>query len=86
MPENNVNQVSVSGDRVTDGSIDRVPEEIVELLNEYKEIITDDIPNGLPPVRSIIHCIDLIVVQLSSSSFSIKGSSTCLFPLAQMVY
>ena len=37
-----------------------MPEEIVGLLNEYKDIITDDIPNGLPPVRSISHCIDLI--------------------------
>ena len=50
----------VSGDRVTDGSIVRVPEEISEFLNEYKDIIVDDIPNGLPPVRSISHCMDLI--------------------------
>ena len=50
----------VSGDLVTNGSIDRVPEEITELLNEYKDIIADDIPNGLPPVKSISHCIDLI--------------------------
>ena len=42
------------------GSIDRVPEEIVEFLNEYKEIVAKDIPNGLPPVRSISHCMDLI--------------------------
>ena len=38
----------------------QVPEEIVELLNEYKEIIPEDIPNGLTPVRSISHCMDLI--------------------------
>ena len=37
---------------------DQVSEEIVELLNEYKDIIVDDIPNGLPPVRSISNCID----------------------------
>ena len=37
-----------------------MPKEIVELLNEYKDIIDDDIPNGLAPVRSIIHCMDLI--------------------------
>ena len=37
-----------------------MPEEIAELLNEYKDIITDDIPDGLPPIRSISHCIDLI--------------------------
>ena len=37
-----------------------MPEEIVELLNEYKDIIADYIPNGLPPLRSISHCMDLI--------------------------
>ena len=37
-----------------------MPEEIVELLNEYKDIVAEDIPDGLPPVRSISHCIDMI--------------------------
>ena len=44
---------------ITD-SDSRVPEEIIELLNEYKDIIADDLPDGLPPVRSISHCMDLI--------------------------
>ena len=35
-------------------------EETTEVLNEYKDIVADDIPNGLPLVRSISHCIDLI--------------------------
>ena len=39
---------------------DRVPVEIKRLLEEYKEIVTKDIPNGLPPIRSISHCMDLI--------------------------
>ena len=38
-----------------------MPEEIVELLNKYKDIIANDIPDGLRPVRSIIHCMDLIL-------------------------
>ena len=59
VPENSVNRVPVSGDRVIDGSIERVPEEIVEFL-KYKDIIADDIPNGLHLVRSISHCMDLI--------------------------
>ena len=50
----------VSGDRVTDGSIDQVPKEIAEFLNEYKDIIVDDLPDGLPPVKIISHCMDLI--------------------------
>ena len=42
------------------GSDDRVPVEIKRLLEEYKEIVTKNIPNGLPLVRSISHCMDLI--------------------------
>jgi len=45
---------------VTTGSIDLVPQEIVELLNEYKEIVAKDIHDGLPLIRSISHCMDLI--------------------------
>ena len=39
----------------------RVPVEIIELLNEHKDIIASDILDGLPPVRSISHCMDLIL-------------------------
>ena len=46
--------------RVTTNSGSRIPEEIIELLNEYKNIVAKDIPDGLPLVRSISHCIDLI--------------------------
>ena len=35
--------------------------EIAKLLDEYKDIVANDIPDGLPPVRSIIHCMDLIL-------------------------
>ena len=38
-----------------------MPKEIAELLNEYKEIVAKDIPDGLPPVRSISLCMDLIL-------------------------
>lgn len=34
--------------------------EIIELLNAYKDIVAKDIPDGLPPVRSRSHCMDLI--------------------------
>ena len=30
------------------------------MLEEYKEIVTKDILDGLPPMRSISHCMDLI--------------------------
>ena len=39
---------------------DRMTGEIEELLNKYKDIVAEDIPNGLPPMRSIIHYMDLI--------------------------
>jgi hypothetical protein len=34
--------------------------EIQKLLEEYVDIVVDDLPNELPPVRSISHHIDLI--------------------------
>ena len=37
-----------------------MPVEIKRLLDEYEEIIVEDIPDGLPPMRSISHYIDLI--------------------------
>lgn len=35
-------------------------EEIKVLLIEYGDIISTDVPDGLPPMRSINHCMDLI--------------------------
>ena len=43
-----------------DYSNDQVPIEIKRFLEEYKEILTKDILDGLPPMRSISHCMDLI--------------------------
>ena len=37
-----------------------MPEEIAELLNEYKDTIVDEVLDGLSPARSISHCMDLI--------------------------
>ena len=34
---------------------------IIELLNKYKDIFVEDIHDGLPLVRSISHCMDLIL-------------------------
>ena len=39
----------------------QVPKEIVKFINEYIDIVAEDIPDGLPPVRSISHCMDLIL-------------------------
>ena len=45
---------------ISEACNDRLLEEIAKLQNEYKEIVAEEIPNGLPPVRSISHCMDLI--------------------------
>jgi len=45
---------------ITNTRIDELPAEIHKLLEEYVDIIVDDFPNELPPIRSISHHIDLI--------------------------
>jgi hypothetical protein len=42
------------------GKMSFVSPEIQPLLNEFKDIVGDDLPSGLPPLRSISHKIDLI--------------------------
>ena len=46
--------------RAENDDIDWVPIEIERLLDEYKEIIEEDIADGLLLVRSISHCMDFI--------------------------
>jgi hypothetical protein len=45
---------------LTSTKIDDLPEEIQELLEEFADIIVDELPCSLPPIRSISHHIDLI--------------------------
>lgn len=45
------------------------PLERKELLIEFQDIILDNVPNGLPPIRSISHYVDLI----SGAIFSNKA-------------
>ena len=40
--------------------IDDLPEEIQELLGEFADIVVDELPCLLPPIRSISHHIDII--------------------------
>ena len=41
--------------------IEEVPIEVVELLKEFPDIVSDNVPDGLPPVRKISHQMDLIL-------------------------
>ena len=45
---------------LTSTNLDDLPEEIKTLLNDFSDIIVDELPNALPPIRSISHHIDLI--------------------------
>ena len=49
--------------------INSMPLEIQPLLNEFKEIVVDDLLVGLPPLRTISHQIDLML----GSSFPNKS-------------
>jgi hypothetical protein len=46
---------------LTNTRIDDLPEEIQELLEEFVDIVVDEIPCSLPPIKSISHHIDLIL-------------------------
>jgi hypothetical protein len=41
-------------------SMDDFTKEIQELLDNFSDIVVDELPNSLPPIRSISHHIDLI--------------------------
>jgi len=45
---------------LTSTNLDDLPKEIKTLLNDFADITMDELPNALPPIRSISHHIDLI--------------------------
>jgi hypothetical protein len=45
---------------LTNTRVDDLPEEIQELLEEFADIIVDELPHSLPPITSVSHHIDLI--------------------------
>jgi hypothetical protein len=46
---------------LTSTSVNDLPEEVQELLDNFVDIVVDELPNSLPPIRSISHHIDLIL-------------------------
>jgi hypothetical protein len=46
---------------LTSTSMDDLPEEIQELLENFVDIVVDELPSSFPPIRSINHHIDLIL-------------------------
>jgi hypothetical protein len=55
---------------LTSTRVDDLPEEVQELLEEFVDIVVDELPRLLPPIRSISHQIDLI----PGASFPNKAS------------
>jgi hypothetical protein len=45
---------------LTSTRVDDLPKEIQELLEEFADIVVDELPCSLPPIRSVSHHIDLI--------------------------
>ena len=45
---------------LTSTRVDDLPEEIQKLLEEFVDIVVDELPRSLPPIRSIIHHVDLV--------------------------
>ncbi|GKV50416.1 hypothetical protein SLEP1_g57119 [Rubroshorea leprosula] len=39
---------------------DSLPSAVESLLQDFKDVFPDDVPNGLPPIRGIEHQIDFI--------------------------
>jgi hypothetical protein len=46
---------------LTSTSMEDMPKEFQELLDNFVDIVVDELPNSLPPIRSISHHIDLIL-------------------------
>jgi hypothetical protein len=52
---------------LTSTSMEDLPEEVQELLDNFADIVVDELPNSFPPIISIIHHIDLIPGESPSS-------------------
>ena len=37
-----------------------IPSVVISLLQEFDDVLLDDIPSGLPPLRGIEHHVDLV--------------------------
>jgi hypothetical protein len=45
---------------LTSTRVDDLPEEVQKLLEEFADIVVDELPRSLPLIRSVSHHIDLI--------------------------
>jgi hypothetical protein len=52
--------ISKPKDNIRSDQKEPIPNEVVKLLQKYKDVTTSDLPTSLPPIRDISHQIDLI--------------------------
>jgi hypothetical protein len=57
---------------LTSNSMDDIPKEIQELLENFSNIVVDELPSSLPPIRSINHHIDIIPGEILSNKETYK--------------
>lgn len=62
--------------KVTNEVVDEVLVEVVDFLQEFKMIVSDNVPEGLPPMRKISHQIDLILGESFPNKASYRMSPT----------
>ena len=41
--------------------VEEMPTKVVDMLGEFYNILLDNVPDGLPPVRKISHRMDLML-------------------------
>jgi hypothetical protein len=44
----------------TNDIVGALPSDIVSLLQEFEDVLPEEVPHGLPPIRGIEHQIDFI--------------------------
>ena len=37
-----------------------IPPSLIPFLKEFSDVVLEEIPHGLPPMRDMQHCIDLV--------------------------
>ena len=55
--------------KVSKEKIEEAPIEVADMLGDFSDIVSDNVPDGLPPMRKISHQMDLVL----GASFSNKA-------------